>query len=124
MVLPLLLGGAAVAGVVGFFVLRKKTLTSSEGTTFAQDPAFTGGLPNAEGLDPGTCVVAVQGQAGFSVGEGVPPGENTILRVLASPGAFGTTVVAVSTDPRVTPPGKTFTVPTRALSGGGDCAIV
>lgn len=118
----LIIAGVAAAGVGAFLFLRKKTppvLVASTGTQFATQPAFTTGLPTAEGLLVGDCITVVNGQAGFSV-DGVPAGENTIMKVQSSPGAAGNSVVAVSIDPRVQD-NSAQTVPTAAISGGGDC---
>ncbi len=118
----LIVAGIAAVGLGAIFLLRKKTppvLTASTGQQFATQPAFTTGLPTAEGLLVGDCITVVNGQAGFSV-DGVPSGENTIMKVTASPGKGGNSVVAASIDDRVSDK-SAKTVPTAAISGGGDC---
>lgn len=123
-VLVLVGGGLAAAIAAGVAIFRRKTppvLVGTTGTSFATQPAFTTGLPSAEGILVGDCVVAVQGQAGFTVPGDVPKGENTFLKVTSSPGAGGTAVQAISIDPRVTPAGAAFVVPTQAISGAGEC---
>lgn len=120
--ITLLLLGAVAVGGAALFLLRKKPafLPTTTGGSFAATPAFTTGLPTAEGLLVGDCIEAVNGQAGFNV-DGVPIGENTSLKIVASGGITATSVLAVSNDPRVADHTTPGIVPTAAISGGGDC---
>jgi hypothetical protein len=119
----LVVGGVLAAAVVGYMVFFNKKPIRADALPAARIPEFTGGLPNAEGLLEGDCLVAVQGQAGFSVGAGVPMGENTTMQITSSGGKSATSVTAVSIDPRVANRSP-LVVPTRAISGGGDCAAI
>lgn len=115
--------GSAIALGVALVMGKKKPtlLTATTGAQFQAQPTFTTGLPDATGLLVGDCIVAVQGQAGFVVGGDVPNGTNTMLKITSSAGVGATSVQAFSIDPRVTPAGSAFNVPTAAISGGGTC---
>lgn len=106
--------GATIVAAVGAtlaFLLRDKVETQfQEGA-----PAFTGmSQRDADTLELGDCITAVNGVAGFRV-QGINIGENVSLKVL-QPGRGGP-LLAMLNDPRVPAGQAPFQIPATAISG-------